>query len=79
MEASPAKLFSESPEASRDRHVDRQRPLAKSFESRERPPATRLRVARGSGDRHLDRQRPLATSFESRERLLYSIKRGHSL
>ena len=51
----------ESREASGDRHL-----------CRRRPPATRLRVARGSGDRHLDRQRPLATSFVSRERLLHN-------
>ena len=40
-------VVSESPEASRDRHLDRQRPLAKSFESRERPLATGIYVARG--------------------------------
>ncbi len=40
-------VVSESPEASRDRHLDRQRPLAKSFESRERPLATGIYVAGG--------------------------------
>ena len=37
----------ESPEASRDRHLDRQRPLVNSFDNRERPLATGIYVAGG--------------------------------
>ena len=43
-------VVSESPEASRDRHLDRQRPLAKSFESRERLWRSKCRSPEASGE-----------------------------